>query len=129
MMGFLPRSSVSLTKKGNLERKTVSKAIRDVGPVYQVMASRLLGLSKPQLLQLAQKHIERTGVPKLGRIEKRQRRSLICWFCRFAPEFPEGVSVPEQRDRQENDETTNEEFPWNFEWVEDNDDEWVEFLP
>jgi hypothetical protein len=85
-------------KKGaTRDQKLVVEEVRSIGPAFQDVAERLRRYSKAELGRIANEIIARGNVPKLGRLAPRYRASMICWFCRWAPDFGEEAPPPTRK--------------------------------
>jgi hypothetical protein len=92
------------------DQQLVAEEVAEVGPAFQVMAHRLRSYSKQTLANIAielARQIQSTSTststttfptptPKLPRLAPRYRAAMICWFCKWAPDFPGQVQVQVQ---------------------------------
>jgi hypothetical protein len=73
-------------RTGRKERDQINKMIQGT-PLYAIAKRRLLHWRAPKLRLLAQQAIAGDPkLPNLGRIHRRSRKALICWFCESLPE-------------------------------------------
>jgi hypothetical protein len=88
------------------DQQLVAEEIAEVGSAFQVMARRLRPYSKQTLAAIATELARQIQVPstaglptltpKLPRLAPRYRAAMICWFCKWAPDFPGQAQVQHQ---------------------------------
>jgi hypothetical protein len=86
-------------RKTLLENQKVQDEIAAAGPSFEPMKRGLGHYSKEKLFEWAMKmsrqpnaHIERPN-----RTERRIRAALVCWYCKWAPDFPSKFSPLQPR--------------------------------
>jgi hypothetical protein len=57
------------------------------------MDRRLNKISREVLVRLAIMYCMKNGLTHLpSRTQKRHKKGMICWYCKYAPDFPEGFA-------------------------------------
>jgi hypothetical protein len=67
--------------------------VLEFGDFYEEMDNRLRPLRKTALLEIAAGLCEEMKLPRPHRLAPRHRPSLICWFCRYVPDYTPGMST------------------------------------
>jgi hypothetical protein len=73
-----------------LENQKVQDEIAATGASFEPMKTGLAHYSKEKLLEWALKMCRQTNhdIQPPNRTERRIRAALVCWYCKWAPDFP-----------------------------------------
>jgi hypothetical protein len=83
-------------KKTQHENAKVQKEVTAAGDAFAEMNNRLAQHTKATLWRWAMevsKTSEGTITPP-DRTERRMKAALVCWYCKWAPDFPRGFPPP-----------------------------------
>jgi hypothetical protein len=84
------------------ENSRVQEQILTTGETFAPMNNLLADYSKELLWSWAVGlSIESRGmITPPNRTERRMKQALVCWFCKWVPDFPRGVSPPAMKKRR-----------------------------
>jgi hypothetical protein len=84
------RQTESRNRKTILENQKVQDEIAATGASFEPMKTGLAHYSKEKLLEWAVKMSRQTNqnIQPPNRTERRIRAALVCWYCKWAPDFP-----------------------------------------
>jgi hypothetical protein len=90
------------------DQRLVRQEVFELGETYEEMPRRLRHIrSKKALLAIIDGLYEERKLPRPGRLAPRYRSSLICWFCRYAPDY----AKPEENTQETGFVPMDQAFP------------------
>jgi hypothetical protein len=92
----------SSNKKTLEENARVQELILAAGAAFAAMNTRLMEYPKHQLWSWAVHHSAQSKglIKPPSRTERRMKHALVCWFCKWAPDFPKGFTPPAMKKRR-----------------------------
>lgn len=73
------------TDQTKRDQLMVAREVVEMGANFMIMAAKLQKYSKAQLVDMATTLLAENRKKKLGRLPRRYRAAMICWFIRNAP--------------------------------------------
>jgi hypothetical protein len=110
----------------------LAKEVEQLGPAFVIMGHRLQGFSKAKMAEMANHLAALSGNKKIGRLPRRYRAAMICWFCNHVPRFMEPIQpIQPPSDNQDDpipqpevpDDKANDPQTTFTDWFEDEDPE------
>ncbi|MDR1235568.1 MAG: hypothetical protein LBJ96_01030 [Holosporaceae bacterium] len=86
------RHSLRGTPQTRREQAAVKKLMRECGAdAFNLMSARLKRYSKEVLVSVIELGREHgLDIPRLSRLDRRRKKTMVCWFVKNMPDFPEG---------------------------------------
>jgi hypothetical protein len=89
------------TPQTKRDQLMVAREVVAIGPPFLIMAEKLGKYSKTQLVEMAAGLFAGSPKKKIGRLPRRYRAAMICWFCKNAawmmnsgPPNPSAIHLP-----------------------------------
>jgi hypothetical protein len=77
------------------ERTAARVRVYEATGQYQLMWQVIRNVTKAELIKRANEISEKAGdIPRPDRLEQRQKRALICWFCQYCSDWIAAVPQP-----------------------------------